>query len=92
MLHIAAHPESFPRQDLRVDVEEFSRPGRKHAGFEYYRAFNQDIKDNEVLAKTALTIPVLAIGGEKTAGAAEADFIRPFASNVIGAVVPDRNS
>jgi len=35
-------------------------------------AFGQDAKDNQVFAQTKLTMPVLAIGGEKSFGATEA--------------------
>ncbi len=33
-----------------------------HAGFEYYRAFLQDVIQNQNYSKTKLTIPVLAVG------------------------------
>ncbi|MGA9151682.1 MAG: hypothetical protein WBZ36_13980 [Candidatus Nitrosopolaris sp.] len=34
------------------------------AGFEYYRAFPQDVIENQNYSKTKLTMPVLAVGGE----------------------------
>jgi pimeloyl-ACP methyl ester carboxylesterase len=38
--------------------------------------------------KSKLTMPVLAIGGEKSFGAAEAEVMRNAATNVTGVVVP----
>ena len=37
-----------------------------HAGVEYYRAFDQDEKDNQDYARAKLTMPVLAVGGEQS--------------------------
>jgi len=39
-----------------------------HAGWEYFVSFQQAAKDFAELSKTKLTMPVLAIGGEKANG------------------------
>jgi pimeloyl-ACP methyl ester carboxylesterase len=46
------------------------------------------VKDNEIFQRTKLTMPVLAIGGEKSFGATEAVVMRNVAVDVTEAVVP----
>jgi pimeloyl-ACP methyl ester carboxylesterase len=46
-----------------------------------------DVQDNKIFQQTKLTIPVLAIGGEKSFGAMEATVMRNVATNVGEAVV-----
>jgi pimeloyl-ACP methyl ester carboxylesterase len=46
----------------------YARPGRMRAGWAYFVSFPQAASDFAVLAKTKLTMPVLAIGGEKANG------------------------
>ena len=45
--------------------------------------------DQALLAKGKLTMPVLAVGGEKSFGTQMADIMRVAATNVQGAIVPD---
>ena len=61
------------------------------AGFELYRAFDQDAEDNRAALAAAgkLTIPVLAVGGEKsTSGALVEAMMREVATDVTGVRVP----
>jgi uncharacterized RmlC-like cupin family protein len=58
------------------------------AGFAQFAAFSQDVADNKVFQRTKLTMPVLAVGGEKSLGATEAVMMRNAATNVREAVVP----
>jgi pimeloyl-ACP methyl ester carboxylesterase len=61
-----------------------------HDAFEQFGAFNQDAVDNKaLLALGKLTMPVLAIGAEKSFGAGMADELRFVAVNVNGAIVPN---
>ena len=61
-----------------------------HAGFEQFKAFDQDAADNKALvAKVMLTMPVLAIGGEKSFGPMMGTVMRAAATNVQTAVVPN---
>ena len=46
----------------------YSRPGRMHAGWEYFVSFLQAAKDFAQLSQTKLTMPLLTIGGEKSLG------------------------
>jgi pimeloyl-ACP methyl ester carboxylesterase len=58
-------PSAIPNVDLDIYVAEYSAAGAIRAGFELYRAFEQDGKDNQEALKRngKLTIPVLAVWG-----------------------------
>ena len=60
-----------------------------HDAFEQFGAFAQDAVDNKaLLAAGKLTMPVLAVGAEKSFGPGQADQIRFVATNVAGGIVP----
>lgn len=59
---------SIPGTDRVAYTAAYSRPGRMRAGWEYFVSFQQAAKDFAELSKTKLTMPVLAIGGEKANG------------------------
>jgi len=59
---------SLPEADRAAYAAAYARPGRMHAGWEYFVSFQQAAKDFAELSKTKLTMPVLAIGGEKANG------------------------
>jgi hypothetical protein len=67
---------------------QYARPGAMRAGFPQFAAFAQDAEDNRLFQRTKLTMPVLAIGGEKSFGALEAVVMRNVATDVREAVVP----
>ena len=67
---------------------QYAKPGAMRAGFAQFTAFSQDVKDNEIFQQTKLTMPVLAIGGEKSFGTTEAVVMRNVALDVTEAVVP----
>jgi len=60
---------SLPEADRIAYTAAYSRPGRMRAGWAYFVSFQQAAKDFAELSKTKLTMPVLAIGGEKANGA-----------------------
>jgi pimeloyl-ACP methyl ester carboxylesterase len=60
---------SIPEADRVAYAAAYARPGRMRAGWAYFVSFQQAAKDFAELSKTKLTIPVLAIGGEKANGA-----------------------
>lgn len=68
----------------------YARPGYMHAGFSQFAAFDQDAIDNRaaLAARGKLTMPVLALGGEKSFGDTMAVVMRAAATNVTGGVVP----
>ena len=62
---LAYNPSAITKADISEFVSHYSAPGGMRAGFEYYRSFPQDAKDNVELAATAkLTMPVLVLAGD----------------------------
>jgi pimeloyl-ACP methyl ester carboxylesterase len=67
----------------------YARPHAIHDAFEQFKAFPQDGVDNRAfLAKGKLTLPVLALGGEKSYGANMETELKFVATNVKGGVIP----
>jgi pimeloyl-ACP methyl ester carboxylesterase len=56
---------SLPPADRQAYVAAYSRPGRMRAGWAYFAAWPQTANDFAEMAKTKLTMPLLAIAGEK---------------------------
>jgi pimeloyl-ACP methyl ester carboxylesterase len=65
----------------------YAQPGGMRAGFAQFTAFSQDVADNKIFEQVKLTMPVLAIGGEKSFGPLQAVIMRKVASDVTEAVV-----
>src|SRR5947199_6314812 len=65
----------------------YAVPGGMRAGFAQFAAFSQDAKDNNVFEQTKLTMPVMAVGGEKSFGALQAVIMRHVVNNVQEEVV-----
>jgi pimeloyl-ACP methyl ester carboxylesterase len=61
---------SIPEADRKAYAAAYARPGRTHAGWEYFVSFLQAAKDFAQLSQTKLTMPVLTIGGDKSLGEA----------------------
>ena len=61
-----------------------------HDAFEQFKAFPQDGIDNQAMlaAGGKLTMPVLALGGEKSYGMNMATELGAVATNVAGGIVP----
>lgn len=84
-------PAAIGKDDFEVYVTAYSAPGAMRAGFELYRAFEQDAEDNRASLQRngKLTIPVLAVGGAiSTSGSLVAEMMREVASNVTECRVP----
>ncbi|HEX4583147.1 MAG TPA: alpha/beta hydrolase [Acidobacteriaceae bacterium] len=73
---------SLPEADREAYIAAYSRPGRMHAGWQYFVSFQQAAKDFAEFAKTRLTIPVLTIGGDKSLGGPLGQQARSIADNV----------
>jgi pimeloyl-ACP methyl ester carboxylesterase len=67
----------------------YARPGAMRAAFAQFNTIRQDAEDNKVAMATKLTMPVLAIGGEKSFGANEAAVMRNAAADVTELVIPN---
>ncbi|HEV2717784.1 MAG TPA: alpha/beta fold hydrolase, partial [Terriglobales bacterium] len=65
----------------------YAQPGGMRAGFAQFTAFSQDAADNKIFERVKLTMPVLAVGGEKSFGPLQAVIMRHVATNVQEAVV-----
>lgn len=85
----AGDPTKIDEATRRHYAALYARPGAMHSAFAQFRAIRQDAKDNASFMTTKLTMPVLAIGGEKSFGANEAIVMRNAATNVTGLVIPD---
>lgn len=85
----SADPKNFDEASREHYAKLYAQPGAMHAGFEQFKAFDQDVIDNRAfVAAEKLTMPVLAIGGEKSFGPMMATVMRAAATNVTEAIVP----
>jgi pimeloyl-ACP methyl ester carboxylesterase len=84
----SADPKSFSEAARERYAKLYAQPGAMHAGFSQFAAFDQDVIDNRVLlAKGKLTMPVLAVGGEKSFGPTMAVVMRAAATDVQEVVI-----
>ena len=85
----SADPKTFDEESRTHYAALYARPGAMHAGFEQFKAFDQDAADNEAfVAAGKLTMPILAIGGEKSFGRTMAVVMRAAGINVTEGIVP----
>ena len=66
----------------------FQSPGTARSAFEYFRAFSVDAEQNKEAAKTPLTLPVLALGGDIYPGLG-GDIPGNFAADSLRSPVPE---
>jgi len=79
--------KSIKEADRKLYTAAYAQPGGMRSGFAYFSDFERDAADFGPMSQTKLTMPVLSIAGEKSAG----DFLgaqaRLYASNVQSIVV-----
>ena len=87
----AADPAHFPEGARAHYAQLYAAPGRMHAGFRQFAAFDQDATDNRawLSAHGKLPMPVLAIGGSASFGPMMAVVARAAAVDVQERVIPD---
>ena len=86
----ARPPKNFDEASREHSAALYARPGAIHAGVEQFKAFDQDAIDNKkFVAAGLLTMPILAVGGEKSFGPMMATVMRAAATNVTEAIVPN---
>ena len=68
-------------------AELYARPGAMRAAFAQFRSIRTDAEDNKKAIATKLSIPVLAVGGEKSFGKMEAVVMRNAATDVTEVVI-----
>src|SRR5262245_8582726 len=84
----SANPKAIDEATRRHYAKIYARPGAMHAAFNQFAAFSQDASDNKVFAaKGKLTMPILALGGEKSFGEQQAAVMREVGSNVEGGII-----
>ncbi|POA31877.1 MULTISPECIES: alpha/beta fold hydrolase [unclassified Pseudomonas] len=84
----AGNPTKVDEATRQHYAKLYARPGAMHAAFAQFRSIRQDEVDNKTSMATRLTMPVLAIGGEKSFGSNEAIVMRNAADKVTEVVVP----
>jgi len=87
----SAHPERVTEATRNHYARLYALPGAMHSSFAQFAAFDQDAVDNRAFLAThgKLTMPVLALGGEKSFAGTMAEVMRGGAVNVQGAIIPD---
>ena len=86
----AATRTAFPEEARVHYAKLYAAPGRMHAGFSQFAAFDQDVIDNRAaVARGPLKMPILAIGGDHSLGPTMAVIMRAAADNVTELVVPN---
>jgi pimeloyl-ACP methyl ester carboxylesterase len=80
---------SIPEADRKAYAAAYSRPGRMHAGWAYFVSFQQAARDFTQLSQTRLTMPLLAIGGDKSLGEALGQQAKLVATDVTVIVLKD---
>jgi len=87
----SADPSRFDEASRVHYAELYALPGAMHAGFSQFAAFDQDAIDDKAFLEKGgkLTMPVLAIGGEKSFGPMMATIMRFAASDVTEGVIPN---
>jgi len=89
---ISARPDRVNTRARRTFAEAYSRPEALHTGFEWYRAFSQDEKDNLSVKGELVQTPVLYLRGDKEIGKLK-DHLQGFREgglkNIEGRLIPD---
>jgi len=88
---LSADPKKIDEATRQHYAALYARPHAMHDAFEQFGAFNQDAIDNKAMLVKGgkLTMPVLALGGDKSFGTAEADTLRAVATNVTPGIIPN---
>lgn len=85
----AGDPSKVDEPSRKFYAKLYAQPGAMKAAFAQFNTIgSNDVADNRESSKVKLTMPVLAIGGEKSFGANMAAVMRNAATNVEEAVVP----
>jgi pimeloyl-ACP methyl ester carboxylesterase len=79
---------NVPEEAIRYYVDTVSNPESLHGSLGWYRAFGETLAQNDERAKTPLTMPVLAIGGERSYGDHVEHAMHALAEDVQGLVIP----
>ena len=78
---------SISEADRQFYAAAYAQPGGMRAGFEYFKAFEQDGKDFAAFANTPLTMPMLVLSGEKAGGNFLIEQGKMVDTNVTGVII-----
>lgn len=89
-LHWMFDQWAFRRGAVAIEtyVGAYATPGALRAGLAYYRAIPETCAQNARRVKQKLAMPVLAIGGEHSAGDGTRAMMEPITSDLRGKVIP----
>lgn len=79
---------AITKKDLNVYYKAYKGVDKMRNGFNYYRAFSEDAKQN-LAVKTKLNLPVLAIGAQYSVGDKMGQSMDKIANNVRSKVIMD---
>ena len=95
MKGLAYNPDAITDKDVEVWAHYMSSPGGLRGSLEHFRAFPIDAEQNKLTAKSKITTPVLALGGDiypALGGDYPGNFafssLQSLATNVKGVTVP----
>jgi pimeloyl-ACP methyl ester carboxylesterase len=85
---LSANPKAIDEATRKHYAKLYARPGNMHYAFEQFATFNtKDAADNKIFAQKKLTMPILALGAEKSFGDQQAAIMRDVGSNVEGGII-----
>lgn len=85
----ADRAKSVPEADRQLYAAAYARDNGVHAGFEYFKAFEQDAVDFAGFAAKKLDIPFLVLTGEKASGEFLIAQTQLVSTDVRGVIVKD---
>jgi pimeloyl-ACP methyl ester carboxylesterase len=87
--HKAAHPEGISEEHRKRYVECYAKPGAMSRGFAYYRDMPRSASQNLEFSKRKLSMPVLALGGDRGMGELLKQLMGKVSDHVEGGVIKD---
>ena len=85
----AVAPSTFSRADMDEYERVYSLPGGLRGMLGYYRAVIEDMEQNKPLFARKLTLPILALGGDKGSAPDIYAAMRPLGEDVRGGLVAE---
>ncbi len=84
----SANPSAFTKEEIDEIARVYSQPGALESSFGWYKAvYTTDVAANKERAKTKLTMPILALGGEFS-GPYVLPMVQGLGTNVTGGTIP----
>jgi pimeloyl-ACP methyl ester carboxylesterase len=85
--HWSANPDAISQEDFEVYVRQLQKPGALRGGFAHFASVFDDTEIFNSYAGRKLDMPVLALGGERGAGAFMVPGMQQLANHVSGGVI-----